>query len=101
MASDPSENAAAPEELEFTFGDKVREWFITEGAWWGASFVFHALLMVVLMLVGKTVGSRIVDEAPSIDSANVDEPITPDNLEKFEVGETPLDNAELNTDTLM
>lgn len=88
------------EELALSFGDRFKDWFFQEGAWWGASFVFHALLMVVLMLVSKAIPNKIVDEAPSIEEAQMDEQLTPENLEKFDVGDTPIEPAELNTDTL-
>jgi hypothetical protein len=89
-----------PEEPQLTVGERFKEWFLQEGAWWGASFVFHALLMVVLMLISKTVHTKVIDEAPSIEEAQLDKEVTPENLEKFEVGETPLDPTELNTETL-
>jgi hypothetical protein len=80
-------------------GDRLREWFAAEGAWWAASFVFHMILMCTLMLIGTKIKPKVVDEAPSVESANV-EPVVPQNIERFEVGETPTEPAELNTDTL-
>jgi hypothetical protein len=96
QAQDPSQD----EEPALPFNARVKEWFLQEGAWWGASFVFHALLMVVLMLISKTVHVKVIDEAPSIEEAQLDKELSPETLEKFEVGETPIDNAELSTDTL-
>jgi hypothetical protein len=99
MSGDPR-----PEELieegQLGFSERFKEWFFQEGAWWGASFVFHALLMVTLMLISKAIPTKMVDEAPSIEEAQMDEQVTPENLEKFEVGETPIEPTELNTDTL-
>jgi hypothetical protein len=102
MSQDQTKPEQQPQDEEYvlTFGERVKEWFFQEGAWWGASFVFHALLMVVLMLISKTVQTKIVDEAPSIEEAQLDKELTPENLEKFEVGDTPIDPAELNTETL-
>jgi hypothetical protein len=88
------------EEQALPLGTRCKEWFLQEGAWWGASFVFHALLMVALMLISKTVHVKVVDEAPSIEEAQMDHEALPESLEKFEVGETPIDNAELSTESL-
>jgi hypothetical protein len=94
------EDPSQEEEVGLPFGERFKEWFFQEGAWWGASFVFHALLMVTLMLISKAIPTKVVDEAPSIEEAQMDEQLTPENLEKFEVGDTPIEPAELNTDTL-
>jgi len=75
-------------------GGQLSEWLRMEGAWWAASFVFHTLLMAVLMLVPHTVSSRIEDDAPSFEEAKTDAATPPPQLERFEVGKT----AELPTD---
>ncbi len=96
----PTPGEPQDEEQALPLGTRIKEWFFQEGAWWGASFMFHALLMIVLMLISKTVHVKVLDEAPSIEEAQMDQELSPETLEKFEVGETPLDNAELSTDTL-
>jgi hypothetical protein len=93
------DDQSADDDGPLTSGDRFREWFAAEGAWWAASFVFHMILMCTLMLIGTKIKPKVVDEAPSVESANV-EPVVPQNLERFVVGETPIDPAELNTDTL-
>jgi hypothetical protein len=95
-----TQDQSQDEELALPFSVRLKEWFFQEGAWWGASFVFHALLMVLLMLISKTVHTKVIDEAPSIEEAQLDKELTPETLEKFDVGDTPIDPAELNTETL-
>ena len=48
------------------------DWIRMEGAWWAASFVFHTLLMAVLMLVPHTVSTPVEDDAPSFEEAETD-----------------------------
>lgn len=73
----------------------VREWFITQGLWWGASTVTHAVLLVGgLLLFGSVVAHEkihstapafesiagvdtLVNEPPDIDSGF---PSTPENI---------------------
>ena len=72
-----------------------------EGAWWAASFVFHTLLMAVLMLVPHTVSSPVEGDAPSFESAEGDLATQqPPKLERFEVGQANEMPADLNTETL-
>ncbi len=78
----------------------ARNWLRLEGAWWASSFVFHMLLMCVLMLVGTKVTRPVLDEAPSFEEAEVDTKAPPPPPERFEVGDAPLEPTELSTDTL-
>ncbi len=92
--------APAPDGAEGPpMSEQVMEWVRTEGAWWASSFVFHMLLMCVLMLVSTRVGGDTEGEVPSFDEAKQDEK-QDQKLDRFEVGEAPLDPTELNTDTL-
>ena len=79
--------------------DQVVEWFRTEGAWWACSFVFHALLACAMMLVATKDDRQQIGEAPSLGDAQIDQPEQP-KLEKFEVGDPPLDPTELTTESL-
>lgn len=82
--------------------DKIREWFMAEGAWWTASFVFHMLLMCAMMFLGTKITPKTEGETISIkgtEEAN-EPPTPPEKLEKFEVGETPIQPTELSTETL-
>jgi len=79
------------------------EWVVTEGAWYATSFVFHMLLMCVLMVASTFVKNEPPaqeGEAPSFEEAKVDPQVQDAKIEKFEVGETPIEPTELNTETL-
>lgn len=94
------QEAAPPEAAGLPFSEQVLEWIRSEGAWWASSFVFHMLLMCVLMLVSTRAGSEYQGEPPSFEEAE-QEPLVPEQkLDRFEVGETPLEPTELTTDTL-
>ena len=94
--------ASLPEELhEPTFSDQVRRWFVADGAWYAASFVLHMVMACALMLVSVGVKHRMAGDAPEIEEAQQEKEEKPEmKLDKFEVGETPIEPTELNTDTL-
>ena len=51
--------------------------------------------------MGTRAAQQIADEAPAFEEANLDQTAdVPKEIERFEVGETPEDPTELNTDTL-
>ncbi len=98
----PAAPEAAPpaEAPRRPLGEQIMEWIRSEGAWWASSFVFHMLLMCVLMLVSTRTGSEYQGEPPSFEEAE-QEPLIPEQkLERFQVGDTPLEPTELTTDTL-
>jgi hypothetical protein len=79
---------------------RAKAWFVEEGPWWFCSFVFHVVLVCSLALIGGKAIEKDAGEAPSFEEAKVDQPAAPDKIERFEVGETPEEPTELNTDTL-
>jgi len=79
----------------------AKAWVVHEGLWWMCSFVFHLGLVCSLALVGGKVVQKVVDEAPSFDEANVPQKVdVPQQIERFEVSQTPDDPTELNNETL-
>jgi hypothetical protein len=80
--------------------DQAVEWFRTEGAWWACSFVFHMLLMCVLMLITTRDDREQIGEAPNLGEARIDPQGEESKLDKFEVGDPPWDPTELTTPTL-
>ena len=83
---------------------RVPGWFVENGLWWLCSFLFHLLLVGSLALLG-TMGTRaaqqMAGEAPAFDEVNRDQAAeAPKEIERFEVGQTPEEPTELNTDTL-
>jgi hypothetical protein len=79
-------------------------WFRQEGPWWAASFVFHLVLMMCIV-VGGTYFSKPIEpsdlaDAPSFEEADVNQALDPPKVERFEVGENSMDPAELSTESL-
>ena len=79
-------------------------WIVENGPWWLCSFVFHLILLISLALLG-TMGTRaaqqITGEAPAFKEADLAQAAdVPLEIERFEVGQTPEEPTELNTDTL-
>ncbi|MBU4399676.1 MAG: hypothetical protein KKE86_10125, partial [Planctomycetes bacterium] len=90
-----------PELAGMGFFEQARTWFFEEGPWWLCSFVFHLVLICSLALIGGKAIEKIVDEAPAFEEVKVDQPEdVPQELVKFDIGETPLDPTELSTETL-
>lgn len=78
----------------------IRDWFKQQGLWWLTSVTAHAVVLSsVLLFMGTVVAPAIMDEAPKFE-AKVETIIPEPEIEHFEVGETPLEPTELNTDTL-
>jgi hypothetical protein len=91
-----------PDAVHTGGGQWIRSWLFEEGPWWLCSFVFHVVLVFSLALLSGRVVQKIVDEAPSFDEADIQRPTNvPQDIERFEVGETPQDPTELSTETLM
>ncbi len=79
----------------------AKAWIVHEGPWWACSFVFHLTLVCSLALVSGKVVEKVVDEAPSFEEANVPQAAeVPQQIERFEVSQTPEDPTELSNETL-
>jgi hypothetical protein len=80
--------------------EALRDWIREKGLWWATSITAHALVLSVVMLVAGAmyVAPKVEGDAPKFDSAEVD--TTVPEVENFEVGDTPIDPTELNTETL-
>ena len=75
-------------------------WIKTQGLWWATSVTAHAVVLsTVLLLMGTVAAPLIEDLAPKFESVKTEIP-PPEQIENFEVGETPLEPTDLNTDTL-
>lgn len=97
----PPPGAAPPPLPRMGVVGRVKGWLFNEGPWWFCSFVFHLVLVCSLALLGGKAVERVVDEAPSFQEANVRKLAeVPQEIERFEIGQTPEDPTELNTDTL-
>ena len=101
----PSAHQAPPPDVDAVeVEDPFHRWFAEEGAWWGASFVFHMLLMCTAMLLGNTAGGRVEGDAPSFAAAKDDEApdstAIPDKIDKLDAADVPIDPTDLSVDTL-
>lgn len=76
------------------------DWIKTQGLWWATSVTAHAVVLsTVLLLMGTVAAPLIEDLAPKFESVKTEIP-PPEQIENFEVGETPLEPTELTTDSL-
>jgi hypothetical protein len=76
----------------------IQDWVKTQGVWWATSVTAHAVGISALLLLG-TYAAEIIDEAPKFEAVQTEIP-DPEPIEHFEVGETPYDPTELDTDSL-
>ena len=58
--------------------DQFSQWLTAEGAWWATSFVFHMILICTLMLIGTRVKPKVVDDAPRVESVEVEAAVPQD-----------------------
>ncbi len=81
--------------------EDIKAWFQQRGLWWATSVTAHAVIMsTTLLLLGTVVAPQREGEAPMFE-ANP-EPIAADSdIEHFELGDTPDQASDLNTDSLM
>lgn len=100
-AEESTSQAEVPDEVMHDgFLGRAKAWVQEEGPWWLCSFVFHLVLVCSLALVSGKIVEKIVDEAPSFEEATMDKAEVPQDIERFDVGETPEEPTELNNDTL-
>lgn len=95
--ADPAADEVVEEGVATSFVQKVLLSVASQS--WLASLVFHLILLVVLGLVAGTVQVvKTIGEAPSFEAVDIEDNLP--EIEQFDVGNTPLDPAELNTETL-
>jgi hypothetical protein len=75
-------------------------WIKTQGLWWATSVAAHAVVLSGVLLFMGTVAAPLVEgDAPKFE-AKLDTVVPEAEIEHFEVGDTPIEPSELNTDTL-
>jgi hypothetical protein len=78
----------------------AKAWALVNGVWWATSVAGHVVVLsAVLLLLGKVTSPPKEGEAPAFE-ADVNTEIPAPQLDHFDVGETPLDPTELNSETL-
>jgi hypothetical protein len=78
----------------------VQLWVKTQGLWWATSVTAHAVVLSGVLLFMGTVAAPLVEgDAPKFE-AKLDTVVPETEIEHFEVGDTPIEPSELNTDTL-
>jgi hypothetical protein len=78
----------------------IKDWVVHNGVWWAGSVVGHAIVLSsILLLLGSMTSPPKEGDAPLFE-AKLDTEIAAPQLDHFEVGETPIEPTELNTDTL-
>jgi hypothetical protein len=80
----------------------VIDWACYEGKWYVGSAVFHAVAILSLALIAVSLPppKLLRDDAPTFNAAEVTHDAAPPPVERFEVGNAPLDPTELNQETL-
>ena len=76
----------------------AQNWVVTRGLWWATSVAAHLLVAVAAMLVVRSLPPK-EDDAPLFD-AKVAMAVPETEIEHFDVGETPIEPSQLDTDTL-
>lgn len=84
--------------------DRFKQWFFDDGCWYMSSAFAHAFLLFSLAMITFSLPRMAI--LPEDQSPKFDAPVTPPaapvpEIDRFEVGNAPLDPTELNTETLM
>ncbi len=81
--------------------EDLKAWIRERGLWWATSVTAHAVILsTALLLVGSVVAPMKEDDAHLFDAAS--DPVVPEQeIEHFELGDSPDQPTELTTDTLM
>ena len=78
---------------------RIDDWFCGDGRWYLGSAAVHAIAILCLGLIVSSPPQEVrQDEAASFDAAEADA-ATP-KIDRYELGDAPLDPSELDTDTL-
>ena len=84
-----------------TPGRQVWDYFIDNAPWWGTSLVAHlALILIMGLVLGTVQVARTLSNAPTFET-KVEEPPALTEIDKFEVGDAPLDPTVLDTESLL
>jgi hypothetical protein len=81
----------------------VIDWAYDDGKWYLGSALFHATVLLCLALIAVSCPRTLIlprDEAPTFNAPEVAHSAMPPPVERFEVGNAPLDPTELNAETL-
>ena len=116
VASPPLERPATPlsESAEASWSERLRRytirliatclaWCREDGYWYLSSMAFHALLIMALAMISLAIPRALLhsstEKAPTFDSPKTDN-TPPAQIERFVVGDAPLEPSELSPETL-
>lgn len=81
--------------------EDLRFWVATRGLWYGISAGLHAIgLFIVLMFLSLVVTPPKQEGHAPLFDAKIDTTLPEAEIDHFDVGETPLEPSQLDTDTL-
>lgn len=80
--------------------ESITTWATVKGPWFALSVFVHLIGFASLLLLGKVVADKIEGEAPVFE-ADLDTVIPEADLSRFDVGDTPIENTVLDTESLM
>jgi len=92
--------AVADEEEQFSLLERFQAWVLHDSPSWLISTIFHTILLLVVgLLMGRSVVEKVIGDAPIFEAIRPEEP-PETKIERFELGEAPLDPTELTTESL-
>jgi hypothetical protein len=92
-----------PARLMAALAFRFMHWCRDDGYWYLTSMAAHAIGLVCLAMISLAIpraGITAPDKAPAFDEADVDHAPADALVDRFDVGETPLDPSELTTELL-
>ena len=92
-----------PARLAAALAFRFVNWCRDDGYWYLTSMAAHAIGLVCLAMISLAIPRAAItapDKAPAFDEADVDQASAQALVDRFEVGETPLDPSDLSTELL-
>jgi hypothetical protein len=100
MAKEQQAQSAEAVVDDRSLGRRFAEWIQYDAPSWLISLVLHmTVLIVVGILFGRTTGRKMVEDVPTFDAADA-QSRADQEVERFDLGQAPLDPTELTTESL-
>jgi hypothetical protein len=91
------------DDLQLPWSERFRQWLMHDSPSWLISTIFHLILILIIGLcMGKEVVQQMIGETAVYEAAETAETKKDEEqmLERFDIGDAPLDPTELTTESL-
>lgn len=84
-----------------TLAERIHDWFHNDSPSWFISLMLHVCVLLILGIAfGGTIYRKLTGSGTTFEAVKAEQP-GEEEIERFDIGDAPLDPTELNTDSLM